>query len=265
MASVALEPPQGGVRLLAHDLGSTVWLCKGDGDDGRLFVRKRTGSDMSRELAMLRRAAGHVGVVACDDAGHDDSGRVVCIDMPYLDGGDLSNLRGQPARRRDVAAAACAALARALAHVHARGLVHGDVRLENALYAAGSPEAPVLADFGMTVPAGQVSFDADLGQALAPELCCDEDKLPVAHTARDVWALGVAFVRLLTGLWSHDILRFVYAGAGRAGLAAKLEALGVRRGAELDVALALLDPNPDTRPSAGDAARVLATLLQVDA
>jgi len=101
----------------------------------------------------------------------------------------------------------------ALAFVHAAGVVHRDVKLENILI--GKDGRAVLSDFGIsridddrlrdeiavtrTMVASDVSLKLVLGTAayLAPEVRAGG--MPTA--AGDLYALGVAFFRLLTGMW----------------------------------------------------------------
>ena len=101
----------------------------------------------------------------------------------------------------------------ALTAVHAAGVVHRDVKLENVLIDRDGHA--VLADFGIcrilddrlrgevNVTRTMVSKDEDmkvvLGTAayLAPEIRAEGE----ATAATDLYALGVAFFRLLTGLW----------------------------------------------------------------
>ena len=101
----------------------------------------------------------------------------------------------------------------ALDVVHAAGIVHRDVKLENVL--VGRDGRAVLSDFGIsriidedlrrqlavtrTMVAKDVDMKVVLGTAayLAPEIRSGGE--PTAAT--DWYALGVAFFRLLTGMW----------------------------------------------------------------
>lgn len=105
-------------------------------------------------------------------------------------------------------------LREALDTIHANGIVHRDIKLENILI--GNDGHAVLSDFGISRV-----MDADLREAialtrtivtgeapdarrvmgtvmyLAPEIRAGGEPSP----ASDIWALGMTLFRLLTGLW----------------------------------------------------------------
>ena len=141
-------------------------------------------------------------------------------------------------------------IASALDCIHAEGIVHRDVKLDNMLLNAKGDA--VLVDFGVSRYV-QGSIKRELGVEntfvagaddaarkqvlgtsgyLAPELLRGEE----AAAASDVYALGVAFFRLLTGLWYEpgtDALRL-------------LEPL---EGPWRKILPPMLDANPDKRPT----------------
>jgi serine/threonine protein kinase len=117
-------------------------------------------------------------------------------------------------------------LASALDAVHAEGIVHRDVKLTNILLSAKNDV--VLVDFGIsryvsgaikreigverTVVVGEKEEDKKIlmgtGGYLAPEILNGEE----ASAASDVYALGVVFFKLLTGIWYQpgaDVLRLL--------------------------------------------------------
>lgn len=117
-------------------------------------------------------------------------------------------------------------IASALDCIHSQGIVHRDVKLTNMLLNAKGDA--ILVDFGIsryergrikreigvekTVVAGEGEDARKLvvgtGGYLAPELLRGEE----ATAASDVYALGVAFFRLLTGIWYEpgtDALRLL--------------------------------------------------------
>ena len=105
-------------------------------------------------------------------------------------------------------------LREALVAIHASGIVHRDIKLENIL--VGNDGHAVLSDFGISRV-----MDADLREAialtrtivtgeapnarrvmgtimyLAPEIRIGGEPSP----ASDIWALGITLFRMLTGLW----------------------------------------------------------------
>ena len=108
-------------------------------------------------------------------------------------------------------------LADALGYIHARGIVHRDIKLDNILLA---PDAHVvLSDFGISrivsdrlrgeigatrtivTASGSGSVVGTQGY-MAPEVLRGEP----ATAASDVYALGVAFFKLLTGVWYNEDL-----------------------------------------------------------
>jgi hypothetical protein len=113
--------------------------------------------------------------------------------MEPLDGGTLT-------QRRLPAVAACAlgiAMADALTHVHAHGVLHRDIKPDNILFTtAGQPK---LTDFGLGRIAAEPTATAGplVGSPryLAPEMIAGEPASPGA----DLYALGVVLHELLTG------------------------------------------------------------------
>ena len=141
-------------------------------------------------------------------------------------------------------------IASALDCIHAEGIVHRDIKLDNMLLNAKGDA--VLVDFGVSryVQGGikreigvEKTFIAAAGEAarrqvigtsgyLAPELLRGEE----ATEASDVYALGVAFFRLLTGLWYEP-------GTDALSLLEPLEGPWRR------ILPPMLDEDPDKRPT----------------
>lgn len=175
------------------------------------FLTKRFLAE-GRLLARLD----HPRIVRVHDMGKTD--RFAWFTMDYVTGpegrpqtlADVPQAGGLPER---TLAGWYEDMREALAVVHGAGIVHRDVKLENML--VGKDGRAVLSDFGISrivderlresvaVTRTMVSTDAKaktvLGTVayLAPEVRAGGS--PTA--ASDLYALGVAFFRLLTGLW----------------------------------------------------------------
>ncbi len=155
-------------------------------------------ADEARTLAQLS----HPSLVQVYDAGTDEQGRPWVV-MELVDGETLADgIRRGPVEPKRVAEVGLA-VAEALDHVHARGLVHRDVKPANVLIGGGGRVR--LTDFGIArlVDAAKVtSTGMMVGTAsyLAPEQVAGE---PVGSPA-DVYSLGLALLEALTGHREYD-------------------------------------------------------------
>jgi serine/threonine protein kinase len=155
-------------------------------------------ADEARTLAQLS----HPSLVQVYDAGTDTSGRPWVV-MEFVEGATLGEaIRARPMPVQRVAEVG-AAVAAGLAHVHARGLVHRDVKPANVLL--GADGSVKLTDFGIArlIDAARVtSTGLMVGTAsyLAPEQVAGE---PVGPPA-DVYALGLVLLEALTGVREYD-------------------------------------------------------------
>jgi len=148
---------------------------------------------------------------------------------------------------------ACAEICDALAHAHAAGILHRDVKPSNVLLAAGRAK---LLDFGLArmQEAETLTAQGDVPGTLAyiaPERLAGED----ATGAADVWAIGVMLWESLAGqhpFWHTSMLDTARAiGAGAPSLVELRPDLPKGLIALVDRALSL---NPARRPSAADLA-----------
>jgi eukaryotic-like serine/threonine-protein kinase len=161
-------------------------LRRGGPDD----AGTRRALEEARRLARVR----HPNVLAVHGTGTHDGRAGLWTDL----------VRGRTLERelaergmwgaREAAAAGCD-LCRALAAVHAAGLVHGDVKAANVMREEGG--RIVLMDFGSghERDAGGAPAIATTPLAAAPELLEGAAPTPAA----DVYALGVLLFRLVTG------------------------------------------------------------------
>jgi hypothetical protein len=152
----------------------------------------------ARVAARLR----HQGVVAIYDL--DEATRSLV--MEYVEGGTLrQRLREQAARPRDPddLFALARSLLRALAYVHAAGVVHGDLKPGNLLLR--SPRDVVLADFGGARLAGAAGTGQGTPLYLAPE----QFRGAAPSPATDLFAAGAILWELAAGRPArqpHDLL-----------------------------------------------------------
>ena len=101
-------------------------------------------------------------------------------------------------------------LASALAHLHANGVLHNDVKPANTLFFDGDAVPPRarsarLADFGeshiMSIGGSTTSFKKGTEAYMAPELLHNERLVRArCKEGADIWSLGATLLALLTGL-----------------------------------------------------------------
>ena len=153
------------------------------------------------------------------------------------------------------AAAAGGDVCRALAAVHAAGLVHGDVKAQNVMREQGG--RVVLMDFGAgRAQGGDAAGVAGTPLYLAPEVLAGEPPTPRS----DIYSVGVLLFHLLTGRYPYSAgdlagLRAAHAGGARAWLRDLRADLP---GPMVDTIERALDPDPARRfASAGEMERAL--------
>ncbi len=120
-----------------------------------------------------------------------------CLLMEYLEGPTLGKfVRTRPRQKLSLSDAIRVAIyiGSALIHVHARGLLHLDVKPDNVIIYRGRP---VLFDVGTAVHRQHAKLDALIGTDayMAPEQCAIER----VSAATDVFGLGVTLYEMLTG------------------------------------------------------------------
>ena len=170
--------------------------------------------DVGRQETEMRLLASlsHPGLVTLFDAGKDDAGRDdgaageprAFLVMELVDGPDLrKRLREGPALPAANAAHVGAELAGALAYIHARGVIHRDVKPANILLPGtldGMPPRAQLTDFGIARVldgARLTATGATLGTAnyLSPEQASGSS----ATASSDIYSLGLVLLECLTG------------------------------------------------------------------
>lgn len=153
-----------------------------------------------REAQSAAKLADHPGIVGVHDAGRD--GDTCWLAMDLIDGQSLDHLLDEEAIAIDQAIRIGAECADALAHAHAAGVLHRDVKPANILLAADG--AARLTDFGLARPldAGpDVQKLTRTGVVVGTPSYMPPEQLrggPVDARA-DVYALGATIYELVSG------------------------------------------------------------------
>jgi hypothetical protein len=210
------------LRPLGSGGSGSVWLARDErtGLDVALKIVPREGKAASRaEREAL--AAARLRHERCLRAyAFERDSRNVYIAYEYVPGQTMRQaLRAGAVNDADAVEAAAQVL-EGLAHAHARGIVHRDVKPSNVLIAEGEDLSVRLLDFGLAQLAEEESLTAtgDVPGTLAyvpPERLHGEPGEPSA----DVWAVGVMLWEALSGwhpFWNGSLLetaRRIEAGA----------------------------------------------------
>ena len=190
-------------RLLGRGGAKEVWLAHDAVLDRPVAVSRlrspAAGSEererVRREARLTARLGENPRIVTVHDAVEDGDG--LAIVARFMAGGSLAErLAASPERRLPVAEVLRAGeeLADALAHVHAHGVVHRDVKPDNAWLAADGSAA--LGDFGIALAPDELGAAGATGTPyyVAPEQARGERAGPAA----DLYALGATLYELLT-------------------------------------------------------------------
>ncbi|MBX3466882.1 MAG: serine/threonine protein kinase [Planctomycetes bacterium] len=176
----------------------------------RVVAIKVMAADLEQDPDGLRRfqregevlaSLDHPGVVRVYDAGRLPDGRPY-LTMDFVEGETLEHLARQGPLPVAEAARLLEAVARGVAYMNARGIVHRDLKLGNVLLDAAG--APRIADFGLAHVAGRATRITQQGDLLgtplymAPEVVRGEEGV---DGRIDVYALGVMLFRLATGTY----------------------------------------------------------------
>lgn len=156
--------------------------------------RAHAGCALAREARITARLD-HRGVVRVHDRVVDED-RAHLV-LQYVEGPTLAEAARELADPTALGRVA-RGLADALAHVHARGVLHLDLKPANVLLAGGEP---VLVDFGIAACAGEPDLAA-LGDALVgtPRAMAPEQILGDGVDERsDLFALGALLYELAAG------------------------------------------------------------------
>ncbi|HEY7597259.1 MAG TPA: protein kinase [Actinophytocola sp.] len=162
-------------------------------------------ADQARFVGEARMLAGlsHPALVTVFDASFEDQRRPYLV-MQLVEGGTLrQRINTDGALPAGQVAGLGARLATALAHVHANGIVHRDVKPSNVLIDSGGDY--YLADFGLAWALGSARLTNTgelVGTAcyLAPEQVTGAVVGPEA----DIYALGLVLLECLTGRTEYE-------------------------------------------------------------
>ena len=250
------------LRPLGSGGSGSVWLARDEqtGLDVALKIVPREGKAATRaEREAL--AAARLRHERCLRAyGLDRDTRHVYIAYEYVPGQTLRQALRAGALDDASAVEAAAQVLEALAHAHARGIVHRDVKPSNVLLAEADEVSVRLLDFGLAQLAEEESLTAtgDVPGTLAyvpPERLVQGDS---GGPPADVWAVGTMLWETLAGwhpFWNGSLLETAKRiEGGAAPLAQARPDLPKRLCALVDGMLAL---DPAARPPAARLAHEL--------
>jgi tetratricopeptide (TPR) repeat protein len=181
------------LRKLGAGPATQVWQARDRAAGGDRVLKVLTsGEPAARDrflaAARLQQQLAHPNLQACEAVSEDEPPFAV---FARVASGDLAALRGRAWSRL---LPVLASTADGLAALHARGLVHRDVKPANVLLADDG--VPLLADFGLAAPVG----DAGAPRGGSPFSMSPQqlDGAPPT-TADDVYAFGALAYELLAG------------------------------------------------------------------
>ncbi|MGZ5340020.1 MAG: serine/threonine-protein kinase, partial [Solirubrobacterales bacterium] len=217
-----------------------------------------SGARGGRVLREAQAAArlGHPGIVTLYELAREDSRAYLVTEL--VEGGTVAELSRRGELSDSEIAGLGAEACEALAHAHAQGVVHRDVKPQNILIAE-RPRQAKLVDFGIARLLDEATMTASgdvLGTLayMAPEQA--EGRRP--GPAADVYSLSLTLYETWAG--EHPLLRGSAAATARAigepvpSLAELRPDLPAELVEEIDAAL---EPDPERRPSAARLGDVL--------
>lgn len=169
-----------------------VKVAKGPDDS-----HSRRIHDEARMLSRLDNPAvvAFVGEGRVPD-GHLWAGRPFLVEEFAYGGSLAEQIHAGPRDPREVAGWAAAALS-GLGHVHARGLVHQDIKPANILLSSLRRSPVRIADFGIAAPAGTVP-EPGTSSGTVHYMSPQQANGGPAEPAGDVYALGLVLLECLT-------------------------------------------------------------------
>lgn len=181
------------IKLVSRGLDRTTFVGRTTGDLRPVFVkvvRKTTA-----EARAATELASAQGFLAPEEIVELPRGLVALV-TPYQPIGTLRQVVDQQGRLpASVASKYVSELAVALAEVHARGIVHGDVKPSNIVLRENL--TPILIDFGSSSSTATLSRDVPTGAT--PPFAAPEVEVSQVTPRSDVYSLGAVLFYLLTG------------------------------------------------------------------
>lgn len=205
-------------RLIASGGFGCVWLCEQQGSLVRKVAVKVLRSPLPSEAVRERLAAegrllaqlNHPNIAQVFSAGTMSDARPYLL-MEWVDGRPLLQWCDERKLSLNQRLLVFQQVALAVAHAHARGIIHLDLKSANILVREvdGQPLVKII-DFGVSrlfeeIDSRQgdgVRESAGTLDAMAPEQC---DPAAVLDTRADIYALGLALYQLITGLPAREI------------------------------------------------------------
>jgi len=249
------------LRPLGSGGSGSVWLARDErtGLDVALKIIAREGKAAAR-AEREAAAAAHLRHPACLRAyGFGRDSRHVYIAYEFVPGRTYREAMRAGELKDEQAIEACAQVSDGLAHAHAAGILHRDVKPSNVLLMDGDRVSARVLDFGLAqmTDAETLTEAGDVPGTLAyisPERLAGGDATPAA----DVWAVGVMLWEALAGrhpFWRGSMLETARAiEAGARPLAQLRPDLPKRLLRLVDSALST---NPARRPTARELADAL--------
>jgi serine/threonine-protein kinase len=193
------------VRVLGRGAAATVYQALDRMLDERVAVKvlDAAGATMPSAAARLRaeiklaRRVTHPNVCRIHDYGEDGPHRFICMEL--IEGRNLRDVLAERGRLAPAEACTVAAQAAdALDAIHARGIVHRDVKPANLIQDAGRV---YVTDFGIATGGGPGASGLAAGYvAGTPEYMSPEQAQGLRLDARsDLYALGVVLFEMLDG------------------------------------------------------------------
>jgi serine/threonine protein kinase len=210
------------LRVLGSGIKGHVLLVR-DRVDGFLYAVKRSTrplltrtdrQDALREVHALSAIGYHENIVRYHTAWFEDQHTRLYIQLEFCNGGNLRVLSPDTGSEKPLSSSYCRLIrlmghvASALAHCHARGIAHMDVKPENILVSRGQhPVYPnqsdeqelfKLGDFGLACRSDGTDFNGSEGDAryLCQSVLREATSESLALV--DVFALGISVYELLT-------------------------------------------------------------------